>query len=47
MVDVLFRDFVHSTIQDLVLSKNKTTRYNLSWFTPKIKRLVWKKSPII
>ena len=39
----LFRDFVHSTIQDLVPSKNKTTRYNPPWFTPKIKRLVRKK----
>ena len=38
----LFRDFVHSTIQDLVPSKNKTTRYNPPWFTPKIKRLVRK-----
>ena len=39
----LFKDFVHSTIQDLVPSKNETTRYNLPWFTPKIKRLVRKK----
>ena len=39
----LFRDVVHSTIQDVVPLKNKTTRYNLPLLTPKIKHLVRKK----
>ena len=43
----MFRDFVHSTIQDLVPSKNKTNRNNQPWFTPKIKRLVRKNTQII